>query len=390
MFTLIQRIIKLILSALRLLIIGVVFTWGLFWYLSGSPLGLWQYLYTYFIASHYAMEAPSKEALFDGSLHGMLEGLDDPYSAYMNSAEYQSVVDTVVNSSYGGVGIVVSEQNGPIVVAPIEDSPAYKAGIKAGDRITAVDGKTTLKTPLGDVSRMLRGEPGTEVVLSILRDGKEQQITIVRENIKIPTVRSKMLDSGIGLIRIRQFAKGTGEEFAKQYEELKAQGMKKLVLDLRSNPGGLVDEAQKVGDYILPKGPMVSIKSRYAAEEIFETKGLEPLMPMVILIDGGSASASEIIAGAAQDYGVATLIGQKSFGKGTVQVVIPGVLGDGYKVSIARYHTPKGRVIDKIGIVPDIAVDAEEGPKALKLFQNNENGESDLELAKALEVLRAK
>ena len=214
-----------------------------------------------------------------------------------------------------------------------------------------------------------------------MRGNEVKDITITRKQITLPTVKGKMLDDHIGYIRISQFAEPTGPDFAKTYNELKEKGMTKLVLDLRDNPGGLLTTAQEVANYILPAGPIVTIQDRSGRIESYDSEGLEPAIPMVVLINQGSASASEIIAGAVQDEKVGTIVGTNSYGKGTVQTIM-GVPGDeGIKITIAKYHTPNDRVIDGTGIKPDVEVE---------LPDNAQSESDDTQLQKALEILKTK
>lgn len=230
---------------------------------------------------------------------------------------------------------------------------------------------------LNDISQNVRGQENTEVALEILRNGKPIETVVQRKAIVLPTVKSKMLEGSIGYIRISQFTENTGKDFGLQYNELKEKGMNKLVLDLRKNPGGLVNAAQEVGNYILKPGPLVKSKPRYSAEEVFSVKGTEQPLEMAVLVDGQSASASEILAGAIQDEQLGTIIGTKTYGKGTMQLVIPGLVGDALKITIAQYRTPNDRIIDGQGIEPDIVID-----------NKNVDETNDLQLAKAIEVLK--
>ena len=287
------------------------------------------------------------------------------------------------SGSYSGVGIVLGQDKEGImkVATAIEGQPAAEAGIKSGDIIVEIDGVNTSTLSMEEASKMIRGEEGTTVVLTVMRDNEIKDYTITRKQITLPTVKGKMLEDHIGYIRISQFAEPTGPDFAKTYKELKDQGMTKLVLDLRDNPGGLLTTAQEVANYILPAGPIVTIQDRSGQVESYDSEGLEPAIPMVVLINQGSASASEIIAGAVQDEKVGTIVGINSYGKGTVQTIL-GVPGnEGIKITIAKYHTPNDRVIDGIGIKPDVEVE---------LPDNAKSESDDTQLQKALEILKTK
>lgn len=375
-----QSIKSLIKGIVYFIVSGIIFTWALFWYLSGSVWGGFQFMYTYYVASKYAMEAPSKDALFIGSLEGMIHSLHETYSVYLNRDKYEKLMEHT-SGTYSGIGVVLTKgkDNLPEVLVVMEGQPAEKAGLKEGDVILAIDGKPTKDIPFNETSDLVRGEAGTTVTLTIKEGEGSKDIQITRETIQVPTVKGEMMEDGIGYIRISQFGDSTGEDFQRTYDDLEKKGMKKLILDLRDNPGGLLTAAQEVGDYILPAGTMVTVQTRNGPIRDYESKGAKPQIPLVVLINKGSASASEIVAGAVQDEKVGTIVGVNSYGKGTVQSVIP-VAGDGggIKVTIARYHTPNDRVIDGIGIKPDVEV------------VEDKNSTADNQLAKAMEIIKAK
>ena len=259
----------------------------------------------------------------------------------------------------------------------MEGQPAEAAGLQKGDQILAIDGTPISDIEKEEVANHIRGEAGTFVVLRILRSGEEQEISIERKTIVMPTVRGKMLDDSVGYIRLTQFAEKTVDEFTKIYEDLQAKGMKRLVLDLRDNPGGLITTAHGIGQYLIPKGPIVTVQTRKGRNSAYMSRGDHSLIPLVVLINGNSASASEIIAGAVQDTKSGIIVGTKSYGKGTVQSVVQGLDEEGLKITIARYHTPNDRVIDGIGIIPDEIV---EPSKA--------NPEEDVQLERAIEIVK--
>ena len=259
----------------------------------------------------------------------------------------------------------------------MEGQPAEAAGLQKGDQILAIDGIPISDIEKEEVANHIRGEAGTFVVLRILRSGEEREISIERKTIVMPTVRGKMLDDSVGYIRLTQFAEKTVDEFTKIYEDLQAKGMKRLVLDLRDNPGGLITTAHGIGQYLIPKGPIVTVQTRKGRNSAYMSRGDHSLMPLVVLINGNSASASEIIAGAVQDTKSGIIVGTKSYGKGTVQSVVQGLDEEGLKITIARYHTPNDRVIDGIGIIPDEIV---EPSKA--------NPEEDVQLERAIEIVK--
>ncbi|WP_251440596.1 S41 family peptidase [Veillonella intestinalis] len=368
--------------AIKFTVAGLVFLWLVFWYISGSPAGAIKFFFTYFVASHFYMEPVAKTTLFEGSLAGMVDSLGEPHSQFLNEKAFNDIY-MQTSGSYSGVGIVLGQDKEGLmkVATAIEGQPAATAGIKSGDIIVAIDGIKTSTLAMEDASKMIRGEEGTQVVLSVMRDNEIKEFTITRQQISLPTVKGKMLDNHIGYIRISQFAEPTGPDFANIYNELKEKGMTKLVLDLRDNPGGLLTTAQEVSDYILPAGPIVTIQDRSGRIESYDSKGLMPTIPLVVLINQGSASASEIIAGAVQDEKVGTIVGTNSYGKGTVQTVLSMLGDEGIKITIAKYHTPNDRVIDGTGIKPDVEVSLPEGASSEA---------DDTQLKKAIEILMTK
>lgn len=346
---------------------GCLFTGGLFWYLSGKPLGALQFAFVYYVASHYYKEDVPKKALFEGMLSGMVESLHDKHSMYLNPEDFSHLLEEA-EANYVGVGFVLEEkENMPSIVMTMEGEPAEKAGLQKGDIIQAVNGTLTKGKKLSEIVRTIRGKAGTEVQLTIARGDEIKEFTIERKSIQLPTVKGKMLEEGIGYIRISQFSTDTGQEFSKIYEELKKEGMHKLILDLRDNPGGLVSSATDVASYLLPKGPVTSITDKNGREEIYLSEGNHALLPLVVLVNENSASASEIIAGAVQDLHTGEIIGAKTYGKGTVQSLLKGPGEDAVKVTIAQYKTPAGRIIDGVGIVPDRVVKEDAGENLITI-----------------------
>jgi carboxyl-terminal processing protease len=299
--------------------------------------------------------------LIDGALKGMFESLKDPYSLFLNAEEMRDMGDTTTGK-FGGVGLIISKVEGGVeVVSPIEDTPAFRAGVHAGDLIVAVDGSSVLELSIDQVLAVLRGQPGTSVTMTVLR-GKALRfdVTVVRAVIEVPTVKYTMMPGGLGYLRLIQFTPQTVERTAEALRSFQASGYRALIVDLRSNPGGLLQSAVDVADYFIARGPIVSTRSRVASEnQIFYASAGRLMvpkdLPVIVLVNRGSASASEILAGALQDTGRAKIVGEKSYGKGSVQWVRS--LGDeGYRLTIARYYTPNGRNIDKVGIIPDVEV----------------------------------
>ncbi|MBP2628047.1 MAG: ctpB 2 [Firmicutes bacterium] len=323
----------------------------------------------------------SVEMLMSGAIKGMVNSIDDPYSVYMDTVMYNELM-LETKGSFGGVGIVLgSKDNILTVVAPIEGTPSDKSGIKSGDQIVKIDGQDTKELAVDEAVKMIRGSEGSQVTLTINRVGQEiEDYTIIRSNIKINTVGGKMLDDGIGYVRLSMFNENTGSDLANKLQELEGQGMKGIILDLRNNPGGLLEESIKVASNFVPYGPVVSVVSKDGTSTT-RFSNLEAFKyPLVILVNGGSASASEIVAGAVQDTGVGTLIGTKTFGKGSVQTVLPLDDDSALKLTIAKYVTPNNRSINGVGLEPDIKVE---------MPDSQEYGK-DLQLEKAIEVLKEK
>ena len=333
-----------------------------------------------FIESQYVNPVDDTK-LIDGAIDGMVRSLDDPHSIYLDQEMYKELRDHT-EGSFGGIGVVMGFKDHKVTVISVMDgTPGQNAGIQPGDEIEAVDGTATTEIQPEQVAMRIRGEAGTAVTLTIHREGTEDKdYTITRDTIKVHTAAGHMLPDtdGIGYIRIATFSENTGKEFKEAYEQLEQQGMKGLVIDLRENPGGLVTSCVDIANMVVPKGPIVSVVQRDGSREEHDSKLEESKYPIVVLIDGNSASASEILAGALQDTGAATLVGTKSYGKGSVQVVMPLYDKDAMKLTIAKYYTPSGRSIDGTGIEPDVQV-------AL-----DPNGTTDNQLAKAIEVMREK
>ncbi|WP_371372039.1 S41 family peptidase [Sporomusa aerivorans] len=329
------------------------------------------------VKSRYVEEVPV-ETLMAGSIKGMVNSLNDPHSVYMDAKMFKEfMIET--EGSFGGVGIVIGTKDKQLtVVAPIEGTPGEQAGIKSGDQIIKIDGQDTKDLALDEAVNKIRGPEGSQVVLTISRGQEIQDYTLTRSNIQIKTVAGKMLENNIGYIRISMFNENTGNDFVRKLQELEKQGLKAIVLDLRDNPGGLLDESVKVASQLVPKGPVVSVVTRDGRRETHSSNLAAPKYPVAVLVNGGSASASEIVAGAVQDTGVGTLIGTKTYGKGSVQTVIRLDEGSAIKLTIAKYLTPKDRSINGVGIEPDIKIELPE------------TRDKDVQLDKAIEVLKGK
>ena len=310
------------------------------------------------------VEPVSDKKLLEDAIRGMLSGLD-PHSAYLVPEEYQELKEGTTGQ-FGGLGIEVTMENGFIkVVSPIDDTPAQKAGIKTGDLIIKLDDIPVKGMSLTEAVKKMRGEPGSKIVLTIVREGEEAplKLTLTRAVIKVKSVKSRMLEKGFGYIRISSFQSGTGDALKEALAALKKENggkkLKGLVLDLRNNPGGVLNAAVEVSDAFLKSGLIVYTEGRIENSEMRFNASPDDLIdgaPIVVLINAGSASASEIVAGALQDQKRAVIMGEKSFGKGSVQTILPISNGAAVKLTTARYYTPSGRSIQAEGIEPDITL----------------------------------
>ena len=336
------------------------------------------------VQKSYVDETKVKD-LVQGAIRGMLSTLD-PHSAYMTPDMYKEMqVET--KGEFGGVGIQIGvKENRLAVIAPIEGTPAYRAGIKSGDFITKVNDETTKDLTLMDAVQKMRGPKGSKVNLTIQRDGTADplQFTLVRDTIKIESVKSKVLDN-IGYVRLTQFQESTGRDLSKVLKQFKDQKLQSTILDLRNNPGGLLTASVEVSEQFLPGGKLVVYtKGRESKKDEWIAKGKDQMddSPMIILINEGSASASEIVAGALQDYGRAVIVGTTSFGKGSVQTILPLGDGSGLRLTTAKYYTPKGRSIQSNGITPDIVVKAQP-PTVIAKAGETKSGEKEGESKQA-------
>jgi carboxyl-terminal processing protease len=314
------------------------------------------------IQTDYVEEVKPKDLIY-GALKGMLSSLD-PHSQFMDPDTYNELkVDT--EGKFGGIGIEITAKDGLLtVVTPIEDTPAWKAGIKANDRIVKINDELTRDMTLTDAVKRLRGKPGDSVNLTILRESEKKllEFKIVRDIIKIKDIKeSRILEDGIGYIRLVEFRENTAPDINTVLENLTKQGMNALILDLRNNPGGLLDVAVRVTEKFIEKGKLiVYTKGRKTSQNLeLVSRSEHPILslPIVVLINEGSASGSEIVAGCLQDYKRAIIMGTKSFGKGSVQTVIPLRDGSGVRLTTAKYFTPLGKVIHGKGVIPDIVVE---------------------------------
>jgi len=309
------------------------------------------------------VEPVEDKTLIENAVRGMLTGLD-PHSSYLDKDEFKDM-NVVTTGKFGGLGLEVQMQNGFVrVVSPIDDTPAAKAGIQPGDLIIKIDETPVKGLSLSEAVDKMRGEPGTKVKITVAREGEvgPKIFDLKRETISVTTVRGRMLDDGLAYLRVSSFTTETGASLEKEFAKLKKEAktpIKGLVLDLRNNPGGVLDAAIKVSDAFMAQGPIVTIKGREAgAQREFDASPGDLLdgAPIVVLINGGSASASEIVAGALQDSRRGVVVGSRSFGKGSVQTILPLSNEGAIKLTTARYYTPSGRSIQAEGIEPDVAI----------------------------------
>ncbi|MGL4393198.1 MAG: S41 family peptidase [Fusobacteriaceae bacterium] len=301
-----------------------------------------------------------RKTLLQGAIKGMVSSLEDPYTNYFPTTNLQAFKEDL-KGQYAGVGMVIQKipEEYLVVVSPIDGTPASRAGIKPKDKIISINGETTLGITSEDSSKKLKGKAGTKVKIVLYResDKSTKEVELVREEVKLKYVKGKMLENNIGYIKLTEFGENVYPDVAVELDKLVAQGMKGLVFDLRNNPGGAIDQAVKITSMFVKDGRVVSTKGKKFPEEIaMRTGKYYGDFPLVILINGGSASASEIVSGAIKDYKRGTLVGEKSFGKGSVQTIINLPDGDGIKLTIAKYYTPKGISIHGIGIEPDVKV----------------------------------
>lgn len=300
------------------------------------------------------------KVLIEGAMEGMVQSLEDRYSEYLDQEEFLDLQGHI-QGSFGGLGIYVGMREGKItVVTPIEGSPGERAGIKSGDVIISINGKSTESMSMDEAVDQMKGEPGTEVKVALERVGRDTpiELTIVREIIDVQTVGAEMLEENpdIGYIRIAMFASNTDEAFSEELKKLQDQDMKGLIIDLRNNPGGDLNSVVNIAQHLLPKGPVVHIVDNKGNKNTLSAPGADFEIPLVVLINEGSASASEILAGAVQDTKVGTLVGNTTFGKGIVQNVYFLSDGAGLKLTTAKYLTPKERDIHGKGVKPDIEI----------------------------------
>ncbi len=339
-------------------LVGAMAIIGLFLFtFFDSPKAFLQFLHDYQIIRSRYFRPVSDETLFQGAVKGMASSLGNPYSVYLTGDVYKNFMEQTT-AAFGGVGIIIGEdkQGDFYILAVFKKGAAHDAGIQPGGKLVAVDGKKLHGMEPMLAANLVRGKVGTAVTLTIEENGKVKDYKMHRSDVVLPTVSDQMVSGDIGYIHIYTFATHTGEEFKEALRDVKAKGARKLIIDVRMNPGGLITSVVDVADQILTRGPVVSYQAKNGTKQTFDIDGISKPMPMVILIDRNSASASEILAGAVQDKKEGIVMGEKSFGKGTIQSVEELSDGTALKISIAQYLTAGGRKIDKIGIKPDVAV----------------------------------
>lgn len=335
------------------------------------------------IIDEYFIDDVDEEKLTEGIYKGYIDGLEDPYSAYFDEEETKEMNETT-SGEYQGVGFVVSQDKdtGIITILQVyEDSPAQKAGIKDGDILYKVDGEEVSGQELTEVVRRIKGEEGTDVDLTVLRGDNSEEITVTatRGTIEAQTVSQELKENGVGYIRISEFDSVTYEQYKSALEDLEANGMQSLIVDLRNNPGGNLVTVCDILDLMLPEGKIVYTKDKNGEQNVFTSDEEHQFTkPLVVMMNGYSASASEIFAGAIQDYGIGQIVGTQSYGKGVVQQIFDLKDGTSLKLTIAEYFTPNDRNINGEGITPDVEV---------KYEVNEADPEADNQLDKAIEIL---
>ncbi len=344
------------------------------------------------IIDKYYLNDIDEEKMAEGLYKGLVSSLEDPYSVYYTKKEFDDLMESS-SGSYYGIGAYVSQdvKTGEVtIVKPFEGGPAYEAGVLPGDIIYKVAGEEVTGKDLSEVVSKMKGEEGTTVDVEIVRKGESEPIklTIERRKVEVPTISYEMLEGKVGYIQISEFDEVTGTQFRDAISDLEDQGMKGLVIDLRNNPGGLLDTVCDMLDRMLPEGLIVYTEDKNGTrtEEVKSTAKESFDKPLVVMINGNSASASEVFAGAIQDYGIGTILGTTSFGKGIVQSVIPLPDGSGVKITVSKYYAPKGRNIHEIGIEPDVVVELKEALQNKVTIEKSE----DNQLQEAIKIINEK
>lgn len=339
------------------------------------------------VIDYYYLYDYDEDEMIDAIYKAVMDSLGDPYSIYYTEEEYNSFLESS-SGSYCGIGVVVQQnmQTGIVTaVRPYQNCPGYEAGIRPGDLILAVDGTDITGMDLNAAVALIRGEEGTSVTITLQRDEEKFDVEVTRRQIDVETVTYRMLDDNIGYIQVDEFDEVTAKQFSEALDTLIDQGMEALVIDIRNNPGGLLNVVVDMLDEILPEGVIVSVKDKNGKTEEYRSDAETKLdVPLAVLVNGNSASASEIFAGAVKDYGVGTIVGTTTFGKGIVQTIFSLNDGTGMKLTIEDYYTPSGNSIHKIGVSPDVEIDL---PDELKVLVDIPEDE-DTQLQKAIEILK--
>lgn len=305
---------------------------------------------------YYHSDTLSQEQKENGLYKGLMESLEDPYSVYYTAEELEDLQQET-SGTFGGIGVLMqqdTESGLTKVIKVYSDTPASRGGMKKGDIFYRIDGKDATTMTSDEIVKNVRGELGTDVELVMYRDGEQVKMTLTRETISTPTVSSKLLDNSIGYLQITQFDTVTKKQFNTHFKKLQDKGMKAMILDLRDNPGGSVDTVTAIAKKLLPKGKIFFMRDKNGKEEVYRCSGADFDLPLVVLVNGNSASASEILSGAIQDAKIGTLVGTQTYGKGVVQSILNLGDGSGVKITIANYFTRNGRDINKVGIKPDV------------------------------------
>ena len=344
--------------------------------------------YKVLIDKYYLGEEVDDETLKEGAIKGYIEALGDPYTEYISKEDMEDYMDDTIGN-FGGIGVYMvkdTETNQIMVLSPIKNSPAEKAGSRPGDCIVEVDGNACTGDDFSNISNKIKGEVGSTVKLKIQRDGETLDFEIKRENIKVNPVEGEVLEGNIGYIEFSSFDEGTAEEFKNKFNELKSQGITSLIIDLRNNGGGIVDEALKIAGYTVDKGTTLLYEVDKDGNETEEKSEVDKIidMPIVILVNENTASSSEILSGALKDLGKAKIVGTKTYGKGVIQQILTLADGSGLKITTEEYLTPNRTKINKVGIEPDETVEL---PDTVENILNVER-EEDTQLQKAIEILK--
>ena len=344
--------------------------------------------YKVLIDKYYLGEEVDDETLKEGAIKGYIEALGDPYTEYISKEDMEDYMDDTMGN-FVGIGVYMvkdTETNQIMVLSPIKNSPAEKAGIRPGDYIVEVDGNACTGDDFSNISNKIKGEVGSTVKLKIQRDGETLDFEIKRENIKVNPVEGEVLENNIGYIEFSSFDEGTAEEFKNKFNELKSQGITSLIIDLRNNGGGIVDEALKIAGYAVDKGTTLLYEVDKDGNETEEKSEVDKIidMPIVILVNENTASSSEILSAALKDLGKAKIVGTKTYGKGVIQQILTLADGSGLKITTEEYLTPNRTKINKVGIEPDETVEL---PDTVENILNVER-EEDTQIQKAIEILK--